>query len=483
MMISVIHRSFILLLFLAPSLAFGQIITGDELQNSARPSAEQIRYQRQEKIAFVHFGVNTYTNREWGTGDEDPSIFNPKNFDAEQWARVLSENGFQTLVLTAKHHDGFALWPSDYSEHDVENSPWKNGNGDIVQQVADACRKYGIKFGVYLSPWDMHESSYGTPAYNDFYMNQLRELLTNYGSIAEIWFDGAKGEGAKDMEYDFDAWWNMVRELQPNAVIFSDEGPDVRWIGNEHGYAGETNWSTINRDSVAIGRAGQGAYLNSGQPQAPDWVPGECNTSIRPGWFYHPEEDDQVKPMSDLMEIFYKSVGRNCTMMINIPPTPGGRFHPNDVERLYQFSDKLDRMFDENIAEGSAATASSEDDLYPASSITDGNWQSFWTPSEAGESQQIILDFGQSLEFNHILLQEYIASGQRIADFQLSALVDGNWQPLAEGTTIGHKRILPIKTITAEGLRLTIRESYGLPRINEIKLYNANQTSAAQQGW
>ncbi|MDZ7689918.1 MAG: alpha-L-fucosidase [Balneolaceae bacterium] len=468
------YRLFLTLLFLLPSTGFGQIITGDDLLNGARPSAEQIRYQRQEKIAFVHFGVNTYTNREWGTGEEDPSIFNPENFDPEQWARVLSQSGFQTLVLTAKHHDGFALWPSDYSEHDVENSPWKNGNGDIVKEVAEACQKFGIKFGIYLSPWDMHEPSYGTPKYNDFYMKQLRELLTNYGPIAEIWFDGAKGKDAKDMEYDFDAWWSMVRELQPNAVIFSDEGPDVRWIGNEHGFAGETNWSTINRDSVAIGRAGQGAYLNSGEPHAPDWVPGECNTSIRPGWFYHPEEDDQVKPVSDLMEIFYKSIGRNCTMMINIPPTPGGRFHPNDVERLYAFSERIEQIFDDNLAANVQTSSSSESQIHSARNATDGNWQSFWMPSNSDAPAELTLHFEEPRQVNHILLQEYIPSGQRIAKFKISALIEGGWQQIAEGTTVGHKRILNIKSVTANGIRITIEKSYGMLRINEIKLFNDN---------
>ena len=443
--------------------------------DAVRPTPQQIDYQRQEKIAFVHFGVNTYTNREWGTGNEDPSIFNPVDFDAEQWVRVLSRNGFKTLVLTAKHHDGFSLWPSKATDHDVESSPWKNGEGDIVKEVSDACKKYGIRFGVYLSPWDMHEPSYGTPAYNDFYMTQLRELLTNYGPVAEVWFDGAKGEDAKDMEYDFEAWWDLVRELQPEAVIFSDEGPDVRWIGNEHGFAGETNWSKINRDSVSIGGRGQGPYLNSGVPNGPDWVPGECNTSIRPGWFYHPEEDDKVKPLGDLMEVYYKSIGRNCTMMINIPPTPGGRFHPNDVERLDRFSEKIDSIFDRNLA--SDGRASVADNNFapnnPASNLTDGDWNSYWIAKEESSSIALDLEFDSEQTFNHLVLQEFIPLGQRVAEFQVLAQTGDNWKKIAAGTTVGHKRILKINSVTTPRIRILIEKSYGLPALNEIGVYSS----------
>lgn len=453
-------------LLFTPGL-FAQQMPAGVQRNPVHPTPEQIQYQRQEKIAFVHFGVNTYTNREWGTGNESPSIFNPKKFDAEQWARVLSENGFETLVLTAKHHDGFALWPSKYTEHDIENSPWKNGNGDIVKEVSEACEKYGIKFGVYLSPWDMHEQSYGTSEYNEFYMNQLRELLTNYGPIAEIWFDGAKGEGAKDMEYDFDAWWDMVRELQPHAVIFSDEGPDVRWIGNEHGYAGETNWSTIDRDSVGIGQPGQGPYLNSGEPQGPDWVPGECNTSIRPGWFYHPEEDDQVKPLSDLMEIYYKSIGRNCTMMINIPPTPGGRFHPNDVERLNEFTERIHTIFDDNLAAGSNVSGSGSE----KAALTDSNWDTFWVADQDAAESTLTVDLPGDTTFDHVVLQEYIPLGQRIAEFEVLAKNGNRWKSIGKGTTIGHKRILQTEPVTTDQLRIVIRKSYGRATLNEMGLY------------
>lgn len=442
-------------------------------RDSVHPRPEQIVYQRQEKVAFVHFGVNTYTNREWGTGKEDPSIFNPEEFDAGQWARILSKNGFGTLVLTAKHHDGFCLWPSKYTEHDVQNSPWKNGNGDIVREVADACKKYGIKLGLYLSPWDMHEPSYGTPEYNEFYRNQLRELLTNYGPVAEIWFDGAKGKDAKNMEYDFEAWWSMVRKLQPNAVIFSDEGPDVRWIGNEHGYAGETNWSKINRDSVTIGGHGQGPYLNRGEPHGPDWVPGECNTSIRPGWFYHPEEDDKVKPISDLMEIYYKSIGRNCTMMINIPPTPGGRFHHNDVERLHEFTETITQIFDDNLARHQEATSNNDKSTFPASNTTDGDWNSFWMAPKDAQTATLTLKLPEEQTFDHLVLQEYIPLGQRIAAFEVLVWVDNAWEKILKGTTIGHKRIFKTDPVTTSRVRIVIQKSHGRATLNEVGLYHS----------
>ena len=436
-----------------------------------RPAPRQVAYQRQEKIAFVHFGVNTFTNREWGTGEEDPSIFNPTRFDAEQWARVLSDNGFQTLVLTAKHHDGFCLWPSRYTEHDVENAAWKNGEGDIVREVAEACRKYDIKLGLYLSPWDMHEPSYGTPAYNEFYMNQLRELLTSYGPVAEVWFDGAKGEGARDMKYEFEKWWDLVRELQPGAVIFSDEGPDVRWIGNENGYAGKTNWSKIDRDSVTIGKPGQGPYLNSGDPDGSDWVAGECNTSIRPGWFYHPEEDERLKTVPELLEVYYKSVGRNCTMMLNIPPDTTGRFHPNDVRRLREFTGAVAGVFNANIAAGQTVTSDYPSARYPAGHLTDGDWETFWIAPRGAEKSALALQLDRPASFDHIVLQEYIPIGQRIASFKIMAAVNGDWKEIASGTTIGYKRILRIGPIRSSRLRIIIENSRGRPALNEIGLY------------
>lgn len=447
--------------------------------DSTRPTPQQIAYQQKEKIAFVHFGMNTFTNKEWGTGNENSELFNPTNFNADQWARVLSETGFETLILTAKHHDGFCLWPSEYTDHDIASSPYKNGNGDIVKEVSEACERYGLDFGIYLSPWDMHEESYGTVEYNQFYMNQLRELLTNYGPIAEIWFDGAKGENAQDMEYDFEAWWSLVRDLQPDALIFSDEGPDIRWIGNEHGFAGETNWSTINRDSVTIGGANQGSYLNTGEQGAPDWVVGECDVSIRPGWFYHPSEDDSVKSVGELTDIYLKSVGRNCTLLLNIPPNTTGQFHPTDVERLYAFSDTLSSIFDENLASSITIEASSIADNYDPSNAVDSDWDSFWIASNNDKQPSLSISFNSPTTFDLLVLQEFITIGQRVAEFSVSIPDNNTWRTIATGTTIGHKRILPLDNITTEKLRITFSKTTDRPAINMIAIYESGTSTAS----
>lgn len=445
-----------------------------QIENTpALPTPRQVDYQRKEKVAFVHFGVNTFTNREWGTGNEDPSIFDPSNFDADQWAKTLSENGFETLILTAKHHDGFCLWPSEYTDHDIAESPYKNGDGDIVKEVSEACDKYGIDLGLYLSPWDMHEESYGTPEYNTFYLNQLRELLTSYGEIAEVWFDGAKGEGAKDMEYNFELWWSTVRELQPNALIFSDEGPDIRWIGNEHGFAGTTNWSTVNRDSITIGKAGQGPYLNSGEAGAPDWVVGECDVSIRPGWFYHPEEDDEIKTVEQLTEIYMKSVGRNCTLLLNIPPDTTGQFHSTDVAHLYAFTDTLNTIFNNDLITDAGIEASSSTASHTADKASDAKWDSYWVADDNDPAPELTLHYEEPVTFNLLSLQEYIPIGQYISQFDVSIKQGDDWQVIAEETTVGYKRILPLDEVTTDRIRIRFQEFLAPPAINEISLFMA----------
>ena len=309
------------------------------------PTAQQMAYQEMELIGFIHFGVNTFMDKEWGYGDEDPEIFNPVNLDVEQWAKTAKEAGLKQLILTAKHHDGFCLWPSEYTEHSVKNSPWKNGKGDVIREFVDACNKFDLKVGLYLSPWDRNHAEYGRPEYVKYYHNQLRELLSNYGDVSEVWFDGANGGdgyygGARESRkidrekyYQWDAIINIVRELQPNAVIFSDKG-DVRWIGNENGYAGETNWSLIKREKLAIGGSDQQAYLNSGDENGTSWSVGECDVSIRPGWFYHEKQDSLVKSLDDLKKIYFASVGRNATLLINIPPNKNGLWHQIDVNKL-----------------------------------------------------------------------------------------------------------------------------------------------------
>ena len=441
--------------------------------DSVHPSPWQIAYQKKEKIAFVHFGMNTFTNKEWGTGKADPSLFNPTDINADQWAKTLSENGFKTLILTAKHHDGFCLWPSRYTDYDIANSPFKNGNGDIVKEVSEACRKYHIDFGIYLSPWDRHEKSYGTPAYNDFYVKQLRELLTQYGRISEVWFDGAKGKNAKDMHYDFKHWFATVRKFQPDALIFSDKGPDIRWIGNENGFAGKTNWSTIDRSKITIGKAGQGNYLNHGEKGAPDWVVGECDVSIRPGWFYHPKENDQLKPVSELTNIYLKSVGRNGTLLLNIPPDRRGQLHPTDVKRLNAFTDSLHALFDDNLADHVQIEASSAGKLYPAKHAVDQNWSHFWIAGKKDNQPTLTLHFDQPVTFNLLMLQEYIPIGQRISKFSVAVKKHTKWQTIARETTVGYKRILSFDKVTTDSVRLTFEGFTGRPAISNIGIYHS----------
>ncbi len=446
------------------------------------PTARQLHWQYDEMRLFVHFGVNTFTDREWGTGEEDPSIFNPEKFDAGQWVRVASQTGFEAVVLTAKHHDGFALWPSRYTDHSVRSSPWREGEGDVVGELAAAAREEGIKLGLYLSPWDRHEPSYGDEAaYNAFYMGQLRELLTEYGPLAEVWFDGAKGEDARDMEYDFDAYWAMVRQLQPGAVIFSDEGPDVRWIGNEHGFAGETNWSTVDRSKVSVGQHGIQDYLNTGEEGGPHWVPGECDTSIRPGWFWHPNEEP--KSLEQLLEIYYKSVGRNCVLLLNVPPNDEGRFADEDVDRLLELREALDRIFGSDLAEGAAVSAEASlagpapaasqrggESTYAPTMVRDSDLTTYWAAGRPTGS--LTLELESPVKFNVIRIQEPIALGQRVRAYRIEIQEDGAWRQIAAGSTIGHKKLELLDTpVTATRVRLVIDESQAEPLIAEVGLH------------
>src|SRR5215831_98768 len=312
------------------------------------PSARQLRWHELEFYSFVHFTVNTFTDKEWGYGDEDPAIFNPTDFDARQIVRVAKEAGMKGLILTAKHHDGFCLWPSKFTEHSVKNSPWKNGHGDVVKEISEACRRHGLKFGVYLSPWDRNRADYGTPSYITYYRNQIRELLTGYGPIFEIWFDGANGGdgfygGAKEKRvidrktfYHWPETWQLVRGLQPGTCIWSDAGPDARWVGNESGVAGQTCWATLNRADFAPGQA-DSKRLSSGDRPGTDWVPAECDVSIRPGWFYHSKDDDKVRSPQNLLELYFKSVGRGASLLLNVPPDRRGQIHENDVQALREF--------------------------------------------------------------------------------------------------------------------------------------------------
>ena len=455
------------------------------------PSARQLAWQELEFTTFVHFGMNTFTNREWGEGKEDPKLFNPTDFDAAQWVAACKEAGMRLLILTAKHHDGFCLWPSQYTEHSVKNSPWKDGKGDVVREVADACRKGGVKFGIYLSPWDRHEKTYGdSPAYNAHFKNQLRELLTNYGEISEVWFDGACGEGpnGRRQEYDWPGFYAVVRELQPNACI-AICGPDVRWCGNEAGECRESEWSVLPAfgvkdpiESASFSCAVMEADLGSRDAlrKAAEkgasliWYPAEVNTSIRPGWFYHAGEDGKVKPLAHLLDIYYDSVGGNAAFLLNVPPDPRGRFHENDVARLKELGDILNTTFARNLAAGAAATPSSTrngDPKYAAKNTLDGDKDTYWITNDGDTAATIEYDLGEPKTFNRAMLQEYIKAGQRIEEFYLDIWDGQSWEPIAHAMTVGYKRLLRFNETAARKVRLRITQSRLSPTLATFGLF------------
>lgn len=441
---------FFILLFFA-SKAISQILPV--------PSQRQLEWQQLETTAFLHFTVNTFTDKEWGEGNEDPKIFNPTAFDARIMVKTLKDAGFKMAIITAKHHDGFCLWPSKYTNHSVKSSLWKNGKADVVKEIADACREYGIKFGVYLSPWDRNQPLYGTNEYNTYYKNQLRELLTNYGEVAEVWFDGAKGKNAKDMQYDFQGYWKLVRQLQPKAVMFSDVGPDVRWVGNESGNAGETCWSTITTEGMAPGKADP-AYLNTGDPDGKLWIPAETDVSIRPGWFYHPAEDDKVKTGKQLVDLYYQSVGRNSLLLLNVPPNRQGVFSEPDVNSLKEFRTILNETFKNNLAAENTDKA-----------LTDKKLSTFITLEE---NEPFIIDFKKKVTFDRALFQENIAAGQRNKEALLEYWDGKEWQKINQFTTIGYKRLLRFPAVTASKVRVTVLEAKQPVQLAEAGFYKAS---------
>jgi alpha-L-fucosidase len=446
-----------------------------------------------EFIGFVHFSVNTFTDREWGFGDESPDIFQPTQFDANQWASVAAEVGMRELILTAKHHDGFALWPSRYTDHSVERSTWKDGMGDVVGELSAASEQRGIKIGLYLSPWDRNHADYGTPAYLEYYRNQLRELLTEYGDVTEIWVDGANGGtgyygGANEERridrasyYDWETTFALIKALQPNTLIFSDAGPDIRWIGNEHGFAGETNWSMLNADEVVIGAADQD-YLNTGDPDGRDWVVPLCNTSIRPGWFYHADQDDEVKTVHELLDVYYRSVGRNCVLLLNVPPDRRGLFHENDVATLREFHRVVDETFADNIAAHKDVEADNHrggSAYFSPANIVDADPDSYWATDDGYRQAVLEVDLGEPTYFDRIMLQEPIRLGQRIAEFAIEARVQDEWVRLAEATTIGYKRLLRIDGLEADRVRIMIRRANNVPALSNFGLFRASSAERA----
>jgi alpha-L-fucosidase len=450
------------------------------------PDARQITWQQMEYYGFVHFNMNTFSDREWGFGDEKPEQFNPTELDVRQWARIASEAGMKGLIITTKHHDGFVLWPSAYTEHSVKNSPWKDGKGDLILELADACAEYGLKFGIYYSPWDRNHPDYGKPEYIRYMRNQLTELLTNYGEIFEVWFDGANGGdgwygGANETRtvdkfsyYDWPTTHELVRKLQPGAMMFSDAGPDVRWVGNEHGFAYETTWSNLMRDSVYAGMPEYSEKWAAGQENGTHWVPAESDVSIRPGWYYHAYEDHKVKTLPQLLEIFYNSIGRNSSMLINFPVDRRGLIHEKDEAAILALGEKIKADFAVNLAaQASISASTSRGNGFQTEHLLDSDYETYWSTPEGEISAYVELDFGKETAFNRLLLQEYTPMGQRQKAFSLEKEVNGIWEKIAEGTTIGYKRILRFSLQKARKVRINFQEGKGIPVISELGIYHA----------
>jgi len=440
----------------------------------ALPSERQLDWHKLQYYAFIHFGPNTFTDVEWGHGDENPEVFNPKQLDARQWARVIKAAGMEGVIITAKHHDGFALWPSEYSTHTVRESVWKDGQGDVLRELADACREYGLKFGVYLSPWDRNHPKYGTDEYNEVFKSMLKEVLTGYGDVFEVWFDGANGEGpnGKKQEYDFPGFASVVREHQPRAVIFSDAGPDIRWVGNERGYADTTNWSTLNASEFFPGIGGVNDQLQHGHEGGDTWLPTEVNTSIRPGWFYHSDEDDRVKSLDQLVDNWYHSVGMNGNFLLNIPVDDRGLIHENDEARLLELKAYLDEAFQTNLAfEAKAVGSHTRGYDFRESLAIDGDPDTYWATSDGVTTAMIGVEFDEPTSINTMLLQEYIPLGQRVTRFSVQAFVDGTWIDVANGTTIGNRRIVRWPEVEASALAVQLEAKASLT-ISNLEVYN-----------
>ena len=441
------------------------------------PTPQQLEWQQMELTAFLHFGINTFTGREWGDGKENPALFNPTDFDAEQWVRSLKEAGFKMAILTAKHHDGFCLWPTKTTGHSVAASPWKDGKGDVVRELRDACDKYGIKFGVYLSPWDRNASCYGdSPKYNEFFIEQLTELLTNYGEVHEVWFDGANGEGpnGKKQEYDWTAILSTIRRLQPRAVT-AIMGDDVRWVGNERGLGRETEWSATvltpgtyarcEEQNKALGvkatskdLGGRDMLVNAKELF---WYPSEVDVSIRPGWFYHQQEDNQVKSLKHLTDIYFKSVGYNSVLLLNIPPDQRGRISDADVNRLKEFADYRKEIFADNRVKGGLKA---------------------WT-ARPGDTR--VYQLKPKSEINVVMLREDISKGQRMEAFTVEALTADGWKEIAKGTTVGYKRLIRIPAVEARQWRVKVDACRLAANISEVAAYYARplEESAAKEDW
>ena len=479
------------------TVVFSLLLTGCQSVSAPEailpvPQEKQVNWQKMETYAFVHFGLNTFNDREWGYGDSDPKTFNPARLDCEQWVQTFVNSGMKGVILTAKHHDGFCLWPTQLTEYCIRNTPYKDGKGDIVRELSDACKKYGIKFAVYLSPWDRHQANYGTPEYVDYFYKQLHELLTNYGDVFEIWFDGANGGdgwygGAKDARtidrktyYDYPRAYKMIDELQPQAVIFSDGGPGCRWVGNENGFAGATNWSFLRAGEVYPGYP-KYRELQYGHADGNQWVAAECDVSIRPGWFYHPEEDDKVKTVDQLTDLYYRSVGHNATLLLNFPVDRNGLIHPTDSLNAVSFHLRVQKELADNLLSSAKVSASDErGGQFKVRAVTDGKYDTYWATNDGVTTADLTFTFSQPTKMNRVMIQEYIPLGQRVKSFVVEYKKGDQWLSVKcneETTTVGYKRLLRFEMIETEELRIRFMDARACLCINEVGAYYASDAT------
>jgi alpha-L-fucosidase len=437
------------------------------------PTKQQLDWHEKEFYLFIHFGPNTFTNKEWGEGNEDPSIFNPTDLDCNQWVKIAQQAGAKGIILTAKHHDGFCLWPSQFSRHTVRESKWMDGKGDVVRMLSAACRKAGLDMGVYLSPWDRNHPLYGTDQYNDVYLNTMKELLTQYGNFFELWWDGANGEGpnGKKQEYDFKRFEDSAFRWQPNIIIFSDIGPSIRWCGNERGIINSTNWNLL--DTAGF-RRGEGSpamdTLNRGNVHGKHWMPAEADVSIRPGWFYHPEQDDKVKTPATLFQLYLQSVGNGGNLLLNVPPDRRGRFHAADSAALVGFKNILDRAFQQNLF-STASIKSNQSSTASLRNLLDMKNDTWWM-GDGKEPLEITVQLNEPTQLNALVLEEMIAYGQRVQSFAIEARINGDYQTVFSGTTIGRKKIAVFPLVHTNAIRLKITGSKAIPVLRNLSGYH-----------
>ena len=441
------------------------------------PTKAQVEWQKQEYNMFVHFGPNTFTGAEWGDGMEKAEIFNPTELDCSQWASIAKTAGMKSIIITAKHHDGFCLWPNPVSNHTVAQSSWRDGKGDVLKDLSEACREYDLNFGIYISPWDRNDPHYGTEEYNDIFVKTLEHALGSYGHVSEQWFDRACGEGpnGKQQVYDWPLFNSTVLKMQPDAIIFSDYGPGCRWVGNESGSAGRTCWSTINVNDDLTGPPLSRQDMNEGVKGGNTWTAAETDVSIRPGWFWRESENSRVKSLQHLLKIYYESVGRNSLLLLNVPADSRGLIHQVDSLRLMELRAALDEIFSADLAAGGKVTADNvrgKSRRFKALNILDGDYDSYWATDDSVTTASFAVELPEARTFNRVQLQEYIPLGQRVSAFSIEAQgEDGTWRTIAKETTIGYKRIVHVPVTTATSIRVNIEESEACPVINGFALY------------